>query len=345
MMQRSKAHSVNAKKAYGLVEALQKRLVEKMESISCESGEEMAFKPVEWFRDGGKHGGGIRYEAGDISLFNRASVNISQVHYDDPSRKLSSATALSAIIHPKNPRAPSVHMHISWTEMRGGQGYWRIMADLNPAIVNSEDTEKYVFCLKEASGRHYDEASAQGDRYFYIPVLKRHRGVTHFYLENYNSGDAEADFSLAERVGNAAVDCYADVMGKAVKHISNTTSDDYAKQLAYHTLYFFQVLTLDRGTTSGLLIHDQNDVGILGSLPAAVERNLLISWKELMPSPQDKLLERIIKLLPDESPAPIEESTKQQLAKAVREHYREYPEALHMQASGETVPTTVDNHR
>ena len=45
-----------------------------------------------------------------------------------------------------------------------------------------------------------------------------------------------------------------------------------AQQLAYHTLYFFQVLTLDRGTTSGLLVHDQNDLGIMGSLPAWVDR-------------------------------------------------------------------------
>jgi coproporphyrinogen III oxidase len=34
-------------------------------------------------------------------VFDRASVNVSQVHYaDEPTRKLASATALSTIIHP-----------------------------------------------------------------------------------------------------------------------------------------------------------------------------------------------------------------------------------------------------
>ena len=38
-----------------------------------------------------------------------------------------------------------------------------------------------------------------------------------------------------------------------------------------HSL-FFQVLTLDRGTTHGLLAHGDNDVGTLGSLPNFVSK-------------------------------------------------------------------------
>ena len=37
----------------------------------------------------------------------------------------------------------------------------------------------------------------------------------------------------------------------------------------------FGVLILNRCTTSGLLVHDQNDVGIIGSLPSHVNRLLL----------------------------------------------------------------------
>lgn len=340
-MERIRARSEAAGKAYALVEVLQERLVAKMETIA----EEKVFVPVEWFRDKGRHGGGIRYEAQDSHLFNRASVNISQVHYDDsPSRKLASATALSAIIHPKDPHAPSVHIHISWTELRGGHGYWRLMADLNPSIEHVEETLKYAICLQAAAGGQYDEASAQGDRYFYIPALERHRGVTHFYLEEYNSGDEEYDLFLAEIVGNAAIDCYANQIQHAMKVNRKVTDDDKAKQLAYHTLYLFQVLTLDRGTTSGLLIHEQNDVGILGSLPAYVDRDLLISWLGKMPTPQDRLLQEIIDVLPKSAPSLVDETTKRALAKVVRDHYRAYPEALSMQASGMIIPSTVDNH-
>ena len=50
--------------------------------------------------------------------------------------------------------------------------------------------------------------------------------------------------------------------------------------------YLFQVLTLDRGTTHGLLAHSENDVGTLGSLPTVVDRQLLQSWMEKVSPPQ-----------------------------------------------------------
>ena len=37
-----------------------------------------------------------------------------------------------------NPYAPSIHMHISWTELKSGKGTWRIMADLNPSIASDD---------------------------------------------------------------------------------------------------------------------------------------------------------------------------------------------------------------
>ncbi len=68
---------------------------------------------------------------------------LSQVHYDDDSEKnLKSATAISTIIHPNNPHVPSVHIHISLTQLRNTPSSWRIMADLNPGIANAEGEEQ-----------------------------------------------------------------------------------------------------------------------------------------------------------------------------------------------------------
>ena len=143
------AKSGDAERALALVESLQSRFVDRLQHVSAQRGDPSPFRPVEWLRDEGRHGGGVRYEHGDSAVFDRASVNISQVHYDDdPNKRLASATALSTIIHPKNPYAPSVHMHYSWTQMRDTTGYWRIMADLNPAIedvANEAGGAKAVF--------------------------------------------------------------------------------------------------------------------------------------------------------------------------------------------------------
>lgn len=343
---RTFARSESAASARQLVESLQLRFVRALEEVGAAVQAPARFEPVEWLRDEGRHGGGVRYQIADVGVFDRGSVNVSQVHYDDePGKKLGSATALSTIIHPRSPRAPSVHIHVSWTELRDGRGYWRMMADLNPSIPEAADTAEFSARLREAAPAQYADASEQGDRYFYIPALKRHRGVTHFYLEDYASDDPAADAALARRVGEAAIDTYARILQRAVTEHPHGTDDERAQQLAYHTLYLFQVLTLDRGTTSGLLIHDQNDVGIMGSLPSHVDRELLRAWAAKVPAPQDELVMRLVDALPQAAPAPVTEAAKRALAQVVREHYRAHPGALDLQAAGHVAVPTVDNHR
>lgn len=344
-MKRIRAKSPRAEQAYTLVCDLQQRFVTKLNAISKKYGNGKPYEPIEWFRDEGKHGGGVRFMAADASIFNRASVNTSQVQYDaDDAKQLASASAISTIIHPKNPLAPSVHIHISWTELKNGNGYWRVMADLNPSIENAADKAEFASKLQQAAPQQYAEAAAQGDRYFFIPVLGRHRGITHFYLENYTTGNFDADLKMARTVGEAAIDTYCDILSAAIEKRTSPTEADFKKQLDYHTLYFFQVLTLDRGTTSGLLVHNQNDVGILASLPSHVNRVLLASWKQKMPKPQDMLLEKMIACLADEYVCAVEDDTKQALANCLRKHYQTHPEAIDMQASGNSVPPTVSNH-
>lgn len=338
---RTPAQSPMAQHTLTLVEGLQRRLVDALEAIGVGT-----FEPVEWARDGGRHGGGVRYVLMDTPIIDRASVNVSQVHYDDlPDKRLSSATALSTIIHPIVPLAPSMHMHISWTQMRDGKGYWRVMADLNPTIEIPEATTRFSEALKHAAGDTYTEACAQGDRYFFIPALNRHRGTTHFYLESYSTPDSQADEALAVAVGNAVSDLYPALVKEALDQV--VTPEAIAAQIAYHTLYLFQVLTLDRGTTSGLLVHHQNDVGILGSLPSQVDTALLRTWRTAMPKPQTELLDGIVAALEDGGTPgvrPVTVPMKHTLAQVLRDHYAAYPQALTLQASGNVIPPTVANH-
>ncbi|QOP41188.1 coproporphyrinogen III oxidase [Sulfurimonas marina] len=339
------AKSEFAKDALAVVEELQSYFATKLGDVSKQFGSDKPFERVEWLRDNGTHGGGSRYEARDEEIFNRGSVNVSQVHYDDDAtKKLSSATAISTIIHPKNPRVPSMHMHISLTEMRDGKMYWRLMADLNPSIVNEADQEAFDAMLQDASGPFYEEGSAQGDRYFAIPVLNRTRGVSHFYLENFSSGDFVIDKNFALSFGKKVIDKYIEIISNAIQNNPEVSEEDKKEQLAYHTTYLFQVLTLDRGTTSGLLVHNQNDVGIMGSIPAQIDVELLKSWIELMPKPQDKLVEDLVVALGGSGIVDVDEAVKTKLANAVREHYKKNPEAISMQASGAIIPPTVANH-
>lgn len=278
-------------------------------------------------------------------MLNGASVNFSCVHYDDrPQKPLRSATALSTIIHPDHPRAPSMHMHISWTERRNGPSYWRLMADLNPSVDAPEATQRFEQRLARVTGPLHEEGKEQGDRYFYIPALKRHRGSFHFYLEGHRTDDHDRDRAFAQRFGETVIDGYSEILDEILDGAGPPTEDERAEQLAYHTVYLFQVLTLDRGTTAGLLVHDQNDLGILASLPSFVDRDRLARWIDRVEPPQDQLLGAIVDALPDESPAEVTEEVRRTLADLIREHYRRHPEATKLQASAKNQPPTVANH-
>ncbi|QKE28532.1 coproporphyrinogen III oxidase [Arcobacter acticola] len=338
------AKSANAIKAYQLVSILQKRFVDKLNFLSSTLGENKNFEKVVWFRDNGIHGGGNRFEARDNVLFNTASVNVSQVHYDeDETKSLQSATAISTIIHPKNPNVPSIHIHISLTCLRDGSSYWRVMADLNPSLQNDEDKEVFNNSLKELSNETYEEGIKQGDKYFFIPALNKHRGVCHFYLENYKTQNESDDFLFAQNFGEGIIDTYINIIENAFKTRTKFSVQDIKKQLDYHTLYLFQVLTLDRGTTSGLLVHNQNDIGIMGSLPSFVNKSLLKSWIQKVEKPQDELVNALVEAIKDDGM--INASIKEKLASRVREHYKNHPQALKYQASGNTIPNTVNNHK
>ena len=343
------AKSQQAAKALELVTKLQShfaKILTELQAPPAIAGKRTIFQPITWLRDNGNHGGGSRVayalEPGE-GLFNRASINVSQVHYDDePTRPLGSATAISTIVHPSHPLLPSTHIHISWTEMKMGGGYWRIMGDLNPSIAHEDDKQLFSDAMANAAPNLYREGTKQGELYFNIPVLGRHRGVTHFYLEQYASKNPADDLVLAETFGYAVMNAYGTILAKRLPKLTAPTKAELAAQLSYHTLYLFQVLTLDRGTTSGVLVHDQNDVGIMGSLPAKIDRSLLTSWIPKMPKPQDELLKLIVDGIP--ASGTIGDQEKINFCAALRTHYNKHPDALDMQARGDIVPPTVKNH-
>ena len=340
----ARSQSAASREALALVTDLQQRFVAGLQAAQ-QSLDPPSFQSIAWLRDGGIHGGGERWATGQTAVFNRASVNVSHVHYDDrPDKRLACATALSTIVHPHHPQLPSIHCHLSWTELKDGSGGWRWMADLNPSIPRAADTERFVAALAEAAGPHLDAGRKQGDRYFWIPALDRHRGVAHFYLEGHRTADAEADLRNARHFGQTVLDHYAALLGERLGQLATPTEAEREAQRAYHTLYLFQVLTLDRGTTSGLLVHANNDVGVLGSLPSHVDRGLLHSWRPRLPELQRPLLDALVEALPESDPAPVTDPVKRRLAQACRAHYQQHPEALALQARGDVLPPTVANH-
>jgi coproporphyrinogen III oxidase len=343
--------SLPARRALELLQSLQSRFTSGLQGVAAARGHEVLLATTSWLRDGGRHGGGARTGVALTPVYAGASVNVSAVHYDDePARPLAAAVALSTIIHPAHPRAPSVHLHFSRTEKKDGTASWRLMADLNPSIPVDDDTARFVAAVRAAAGPVYERAALHGDKYFFIPALQRHRGVTHFYLENWHGPTFDDERAYVERVATAAIDAYVALLGRRLSILGDApiVDDDRRAQLSYHTLYLFQVLTLDRGTTSGLLVHADNDLGTMGSLPPFVDRALLSSWASRVPALQQPLVRALVDALPPpaagSTASAVTDDVRLALAQTVRAHYRAHPAALDLQAAGDVVPPTVANH-
>ena len=330
----------DSQKAYDIVKKLQNLFVTKLNKISILNDNKEASE-IKWLRNKGLNGGGNRFVFKDCSFFNTASINVSHIQYEnDENKKLQSVSALSTIIHPNNPKNPSIHMHISYSKLKDEKASFRIMADLNPSIFKDKNEELFTKALKVLAKDTFDEGKTQGDKYFYIPALKTHRGCSHFYLENYFTNDLEKDFDFAYKFGEEIINTYISML---LVHNKSTNKDDLQKQLDYHTLYFYQVLCLDAGTVSGLLVHNENDLGILASLPTKINIKLLDSWLILQKNTQDILLENICECIKEDGI--INDDIKIKIANIIREFYKKYPEAVSFLASSFKKTSVISNHK
>lgn len=318
--------SEKANKATELVSSLQAKFVKVLTDLS---EDKKSFELVEWKRNEGRHGGGVRFVAPTNGFFDRASINVSHVHYDDmPEKKLASASALSAIVHPNNPHLPSIHIHFSWTEMRDGSGYWRMMADLNPSLPNEANKVLFDDNLKAHARDYYEEGKAQGDAYFYVQALNRHRGVSHFYLEGFDSGNFEKDYDMAENLASQVMKTYGEILSSSFGAHPNFTKEEKQSQIDYHTFYLYQVLTLDKGTTAGIMVHNQNDLGVFGSLPSTINVDLFKSWIEKTPEPLNDLVTRLSAVFETFGNSTVGDKEKTAFAQIVREFYGQHDELL-----------------
>lgn len=177
------------------------------------------------------------------------------------------ASGVSLVVHPRNPHVPAVHMN---TRMFWTPAMWWFGGgtDLNPAIAYDEDSDCFHDILRQQLEPHgaglYPKFKEWADKYFFIPHRKCPRGVGGIFMDDYNSGDWEADFALICTIGEAFLPSWLPI---AEKRAAISWSDgDRQRQLLYRGLYAEFNLVHDRGTRFGLASGHDPDA-VLMSLP------------------------------------------------------------------------------
>ena len=256
------------------VKDLQNQITQKMQALDPE----LQLNEDNWTREdhAGNPGGGGVTRAFNGGVFENAGVNTSEVFGKiDPAfaQKLQGsgdtlwATGISLIIHPRNPRVPTVHANFRMIQQ--GEKFWfGGGADLTPFYPHEEDFEYFQGVWKEACAPYecYDQMKKTCDEYF----VNHHRGgemrgIGGLFFDHYNTGDLEKDFKMVTDLSNQFIRSYFPLVEKRVNEEYDQQDEDF--QLHRRGRYVEFNLLHDRGTLFGLRTNGRTD-SILISLPA-----------------------------------------------------------------------------
>ncbi len=214
----------------------------------------------------------------------KGGVNFSEVHgplSEKVSRMLEVgtgdffATGVSIVLHPKNPKAPIIHMNVRYFETSSGNWWFGGGMDLTPHYIFPEEVETFHQKLRAVCDRFhpafYTDFSAWADRYFYLPHRKESRGVGGIFFDRLNqkSGlekEACLDFCLA--VGDAFLPVYLPMIQK---HKDEPYTEREMRWQSFRRGRYAEFnLIWDKGTKFGLETNGRTE-SILMSLPPVAQ--------------------------------------------------------------------------
>lgn len=176
------------------------------------------------------------------------------------------ATGISLIIHPFNPKVPTVHANFRMIHQ--GEKFWfGGGADLTPFYPYEEDFKYFHSVWKKACAPYdcYIDMKKTCDEYF----VNHHRngemrGIGGIFFDHLNTGDLEKDFNMVVDLSNHFIESYFPIVEKRINE--SFSDEDVDFQLHRHGRYVEFNLLHDRGTLFGLRTNGRTD-SILISLP------------------------------------------------------------------------------
>ncbi len=256
-----------------------------------------AFRRERWARPGG--GGGESWTLSGDGPIERAAVNVSAVWGEMPAtmaERLAAsgeafyATGISAIVHPRDPHAPTFHANLRYFET-DSSAWFGGGTDLTPYYVFAEDARHFHTTLRRVCDGHevgrYRDWKEECDRYFYLPHRGEARGVGGVFFDHLSESH-DAVWDLQQDLGRSLVEAYIPILDRRVG-----TSHD-AGHVLWHELrrgrYVEFNLVWDRGTRFGLDTGGRTE-SILASLPPRARWDE--SFRPVAGTPEADLLELV----------------------------------------------------
>jgi len=266
--------------------------IRELQDEICDAFEELdgtdVFREDEWTREEG--GGGVTRIMEDGALFEKAGVNVSEVHGDLPvpiKKKFGVdddtffAAGLSLVLHPQNPKIPTVHANFRYFELYEDEvsgtrsdAWFGGGIDLTPYHLFESDVEAYHRTLKEVCDPHgedlYPRFKAACDEYFYLDHREEARGVGGLFFDYLRANEErtrEDWYQFTTDIGKVFLDAYVPIVRRR-RGESYTDRERYFQKVQRGRYVEFN-LVYDRGTLFGLKTQGRTE-SILMSLPPHV---------------------------------------------------------------------------
>ncbi len=234
------------------------------------------FSSEPWARAGG--GGGVARVLQDGAVFEKAGVNVSDVHgalAPTLAARLPgggagfAAAGLSLVVHPLSPLVPTAHMNVRFLA-RGGAGWFGGGADLTPYYLFEEDCAAFHRVLRETCDRHvpgrHPELKRGADDYFFLRHRGEHRGVGGIFFDDLG-GELEAGLAFASEIPRAFLAAYLPIVLRR-RDLPWGERERTWQEIRRGRYVEFNLL-LDRGTAFGLETGGRVE-SVLMSLPPRV---------------------------------------------------------------------------
>jgi coproporphyrinogen III oxidase len=192
------------------------------------------------------------------------------------------AVAISLIVHPRNPYAPTTHMNLRFFLVHAQQPVWYFGGgfDLTPYYGFEEDARHWHAVAQRATGSHYPALKKACDDYFYLPHRQEPRGIGGVFFDDWTEGGFADALSFTASVGDEFLPAYLPILARRIGTPWGERERDW--QLFRRGRYVEFNLVWDRGTKYGLQSGRRIE-SVLASLPP------LVSWHyQLEPEPESE---------------------------------------------------------
>lgn len=202
------------------------------------------------------------------------------------------ATAISLIVHPRNPHVPITHMNLRFFYVEADEPSWYFGGgyDLTPCYPVDEDIVRWHSAAKAATGDHYPALKAACDDYFYLSHRGETRGVGGIFFDDWTNGGFDQSLKFVQGVGNSFEPTYLPIFHARMNTPFTEQERDF--QLYRRGRYAEFNLALDRGTAYGLQSGRRVE-SVLASLPPLVK--WVYNYQPQAGSPEAKLTEHYLK--------------------------------------------------